>query len=242
MTKDKVKKKKTQKKKSEKVCEVFEVKNKKGKEKVVKTCGNIAKEHASKKENKEYNKILRNFFIGILVLIFFIIGLFVANNYLHKISFEEIEFQQIKQGQIQLFYAHFPVSENTYFNLYLRNNPEKLNSLIEFNGNLTLKKFMVIHSEEQFYCDGYGIVSVANLNQFYNALGVKVVQDENATCDKKARYTYVNIKPGNKTEINQYGPSCYDISISDCEILKGTERFILEGIKELKKAQPFLFE
>lgn len=239
--KKKVKKKKNIQDKEE-FCEVFEVKDKKGKEKIIRTCGNISKKHSTKKEKQEYNKIIRNFLIGILIIVFFIIGIILSVNHFQKISYEGIEFQKIKQGKLDLFYSRFPIRENVYFNLYLRNNPKELISLVDFNGNLTSKRIIVINSEKPFFCNGYGMISIGNLKQFYNALGAKIIKDENASCDELGRYSYINLKEGNKTRIEQYGPSCYNIYIKDCEILKGTERFILEGIKELKQSKPYLFE
>jgi hypothetical protein len=39
----------------------------------------------------------------------------------------------------------------------------------------------------------------------------------------------LNVIPGEKTEINQIGESCYELTVNDCEILKGTERFMTEA-------------
>ena len=44
---------------------------------------------------------------------------------------------------------------------------------------------------------------------------------------------FVNIRGGDKTSVEQYGPSCYNINVDECEILEGTERFVLEMLNDV---------
>jgi len=67
----------------------------------------------------------------------------------------------------------------------------------------------------------------------YKILGGNVIKDGNASCDEKGRYGFINIKEGNTTEIERFGPACFNIYINDCEILKGTEKYILETLIEI---------
>ena len=66
-------------------------------------------------------------------------------------------------------------------------------------------------------------------------VGTKVIRDENATCDSEGRYMYINLKSGDKTKIEQSGNACYDILINNCEILEGTERFMVETFAKLNE-------
>ena len=117
------------------------------------------------------------------------------------------------------------------YNFFLRNDPRK--SKVDFNGELEIKKLAVMNSEEEFSCDGNGIIAVANLRQLYEMVGTKIIRDENATCDSEGRYIYINLKEGEKTKIEQIGKACYDIVINNCEILEGTERFMVETFAKI---------
>ena len=46
------------------------------------------------------------------------------------------------------------------------------------------------------------------------------------------RYTIVDMQPGNETKVEQYGPSCYKIYIKNCEVLEGTEKYVVEVLKD----------
>ena len=118
-------------------------------------------------------------------------------------------------------------SGNLYeYNFFLRGDPRESN--VEFNGSVLIKELVVLNSEEAFGCDGDGIISIANLRQLYEVLGAKVMKDENATCDPEGQYTYINLREGNETVIEQTGISCYDIVINNCEILAATEKLMVE--------------
>ena len=66
------------------------------------------------------------------------------------------------------------------------------------------------------------------LSYFNKDLGIKVIKDPNATCDSEGKYMFLNIQPGETTKIKQTGPSCYVMEVKDCEILKATERMMVE--------------
>ena len=46
---------------------------------------------------------------------------------------------------------------------------------------------------------------------------------------------FVLIQESNRTSIEQFGPACYNINIKNCEILKGTERFMIDTFVEINK-------
>ena len=46
---------------------------------------------------------------------------------------------------------------------------------------------------------------------------------------------FVKLQEANKTSIEQVGPACYNININNCEILEGTERFMIETFVEINK-------
>jgi len=84
----------------------------------------------------------------------------------------------------------------------------------------------VISFEKDFNCDGDAIIAVANLAKLHEVLGISLIRDENATCD--SRYTYLRLQEGDKTSIEKIGENCYILNVNNCEILKVTERYMLE--------------
>jgi hypothetical protein len=216
--------------KKKKVCETFK---KDGK--IIETCGTMEEKIVSKNQVKQENKILRN-----LLITFAFIMVVVFVSYIVSLSFKNFEyngmqFNKVKEGKIRFYHTTFPVLQNGEklpYNIYIRNDPRRLEG-IPFNGeiNLTFPTHVVINQEKDFNCDGDGIIGIANLINIYQALGAKVISDENAVCDE--RYVLIDVKQGDSTQINQKGLNCYDILVNNCEILKVTERFIIEELEQI---------
>lgn len=195
----------------------------------------VSEKKVSKGQIKEENKILRNIFIlvgGIIVLI--LIGYLIIEN-VKEFKYQGISFTTVKFCDIEpcliLYQTTFPVisdGKNAEYNIYLRNDPRKLDK-ITFNGKMNLFGDMVINSTGDFTCDGDGIIAVANMVNFYELLGTNIFKNETLGCDNQNKYTFVQILEGNETKIEQIGFSCYNIEINNCEILEGTERFLIES-------------
>lgn len=221
-----------------KFYEFFNVK-KKGKTKTIKKEGEynekITKKGQKKKEQKQLIWVLS--ILGIFILAM-IVGWILINK---PIKYEGVEFKKVEDnGGLILYNTKLPTYTQTgefdgNYHFYLRNNPKKLEK-IPFEGNLTFTSFLVINATDELKCEGDGIIGIANIQNLYNFIGIKVISDKNATCDELGRYTYINIKKGEETKITQEGYSCYEISVKDCEILEATERFMLEGFVEINKA------
>jgi len=227
--------KKEKKENEEEVCSTF-VEG----EKTIKTCGEIPKKHASKEQLMKQNKLLRNVIIIVgLIFATLIITYLILNN-MKYFDAEGIQWDAVKSGSILFYHTSFKVYDDrgihtANYNVYLRKNPRKTFNDIEFEGNLSLREMMIIESNEDFICDGDGAISVANMAQILNGMGIQVAKDPNATCDDQGRYMHVLLQPGEKTRIEQSGPTCYNIYVKDCEILEGTERFTLEALKQITK-------
>jgi hypothetical protein len=222
----------------EEVCEVYEVEKKGGEEpKVVKTCGtNSVKNVASNKDLEEYDRILKKFLFG-LGIIFLIIALWVVSSYFNNnFEYEGIPFNIIQEGEITFYRTYLPLSSNGErvgeYNIYLRNDPRDLEGIPLEVEEIVFRSNMVINSSEGLACNGYGIIAVQNLVNMYGTLGVKTIKDSNATCDAGGKYVLLNLQQSNETTmVKQIGPSCYEIYIKDCEVLEGTEKFLIESLK-----------
>lgn len=210
------------------------------------------KEPLSKEEQaKAHNKILRNVLIVIATIITGIFFFIIVSHSLSRFEYKGLKFEIVRfcdagppclvtyrtSLPVKAIGSNFvvtkPSEKDADYNFYLRNDPRKLN--VNFTGDLVFKKNMVLNSKEDFTCEGKGAVAAANLVQLYEVLGAKVVNDENASCDLLGRYTFVQVKPGNTTSVKQFGPGCYNIDVNGCEILEGTERFMLETLLKVNK-------
>jgi len=110
----------------------------------------------------------------------------------------------------------------------LRNNPKELGKTVPFEGNITLRKFLVLNTTtDNLFCDGDWSLAIGNL-QNLEIFGISVIKDENASCSSTGGYSFVQIEEGNETKIEQFGPSCYKLTVANCEILPVTERFLIE--------------
>ena len=219
----------------EESVEVFEV-EKDGKEKIVETksmeiLNDIPSEGQVNKENRMMIKIFLT--LGILIASFF--GVWFFMNSLNDFEYKGINFETVKE--IAPYRTSIPVlyqGIKTDYNFYLRNDPRELEN-IGFDGNLNIKPFMVVNATNSLNCGGDGIIAIANLANLYKVLGTQVIKDQNATCDRNGTYMFLNIAEGNESQIEKYGPSCYQLNVANCEILKVTEKFMVESLARVEE-------
>lgn len=200
---------------------------------------------------KEQNNILKNIFIIFsLVIVGFLLFLVISksmNNFEYKgVKFEIVKFCDAGPPCLVTYKTSLPVKvtgdnillttkdkKTDDYNFYLRNDPRK--SDLDFNDTILFRNLMVLNFTDPFICEGKGAIAAANLIQLYNILGINFVADENATCGSSNMYTLVKVVPGSKTKIENPWPACYTITIKDCEILEGTEKFMIETLVEVNK-------
>ncbi len=217
----------------EKVCEVFKV-GKNG-EKTIKACGTEETKVSTKGQIKSENKILRNILIllGILLLVFLLVFLSIKSA--NSFEYKGIQGDVIKEGEVTFYHTSFPIiyeGKEVNYNVYLRNDPRKLEK-IPFYGELNLLKMMVINNSDSFVCEGKGGIAMINFQQVLGDLGMSFMKDPNAGCDSQGRYMFIQIQEGDVTEIEQTGPACYNLNVNNCEILEVTEKFLIESLVKL---------
>ncbi|MFH1325677.1 MAG: hypothetical protein ABIH49_02830 [archaeon] len=230
-------KRKTEKKgKRKEVVEFFKV-EKKGKEKIVKAKGSeIVEDTPSKKQMKDNNKMILKVLltIGFLIVVFLAVYFFMSS--LRHFDYQGVRFDIINEGNLVFYKTSFPVmyeGEEAVYSIFLRNNPHELEK-INFSGELNLMENVVVNASENLYCDGDGTIAIANMAKL-GIFGIKMVKDNSVSCDADGRYMYLNIKEADESGIEQYGPSCYNLNVNNCEVIEVTEKFMVESFIELEK-------
>ncbi len=198
------------------------------------------KSHAFSKESKSV--------ILVLVIALAFVGFALTVNYLRTrsnvIDYHGVSFVMEKTGSLIFYRTQIPYyskDPKIKYNFWIRNNPKTLEKKVPFEGELYIRPIIVFNLTEDFECDGYGVIAMANVKQLYEVLGTTFAKDENASCDynyTNPRYVYVNIQPGEKTWIQQISKACYTIHVKECEILPATERYMTETfvlMKDYKK-------
>ena len=171
-----------------------------------------------------------------------IFGIYFYTQAQIHMNYKGIEFKAVNEGTQEnplVMYRTITLLEsndetNALFGFRLRTNPRKLKR-IPFDN---LKDFELMklnaysYGEGTFNCEGNGVIAMPNLQRLFQKTGMELIHDENATCDSKARYNYFELKYGDKTEIKEVAPKCYEIIIKGnddkCEILPATEKLMVE--------------
>ncbi len=205
----------------------------------------MQKEILPKEQAKKEGKIFRNVVILMIGFVLMFSVIYGAKYFANSFEIGGVKFEVDKTAITEktLYRTSLPVSDKVEmtgkviaadYNFWLRTDPRELEK-IEFNGDVNLKKNMVLNLTQDFNCEGDGIIGIANLLNLYKIIGTDVIKDENASCDRAGTYAYLTITEGNETSIEQVGPACYTIYVKDCEILKATEKFMLETFIETNK-------
>lgn len=193
----------------------------------------MAKKKRKTKEDRTLGNVL--LVMGIFFVVFIASYLIITS--MKHFEYQGLEFDIMKEGDVTFYHTNITLIRNNVKinnNIYIRNDPRKLEK-IPFEGKINLFEMMVINSTDSFVCDGDGGISMYNFQQILGALGIQIIQDPNAGCDSLARYSYIVIKEGNTTSIEQTGPSCYDFNVNNCEILPVMEKFLVETIVRANK-------
>ena len=200
------------------------------------------KEEPKKKRLSKKDQNAKTFkMVGIicLAIIILIIAAYVYINSLRNSSYQGVEFTTMQEGKLIFYQTSIPVLVNgntvVPYNFYLRTNPKQLKKVDFDTLDFQLMENAVISFEKDFNCDGDAIIAVANLAKLHEVLGISLIRDENATCD--SRYSYLRLQEGDKTSIEKIGENCYILNINNCEILKVTERYMLEMFVQYNNRQ-----
>ena len=198
------------------------------------------------------------FMMAAIVLIIVVVP-FVNNNFIKQFDYNGISFQKTQLGEIQFYSAKFPIVTGTGqilgdYAVNLRNDPRDLVDIpvevpegnILFNiirkggegvyapTYITIDPFMEV-------CEDSGI-ALLTLSGFIKDSGPEVssavtdkayARDNNVThkwCDPLS--TVFVVTDGEETKISQIQPNCYKLEFKDCEVLKVTEKVVLNVLEQ----------
>jgi len=203
----------------------------------------VEKKISRKKQVEAENRILRNIFVGIIIVVVAILAIVLFLKSVRTFEYQGVNFQVVKfcdAGPCLVTYnTKLPIiyeGKDAEYNFYLRNDPRKLGENVPFIGEINLAQNVVINSTSDFNCDGDVGIAMGNLGNLFSISRINAVKDANITgCDSQGRYGFINLQEGNQTSVEEIGPSCYNININNCEIVKAMERFMLEDFVKINK-------
>lgn len=196
-----------------------------------------------RKKKKDVNSETLKWVLGITVglLLLVLAVYFFVQSQLH-FNYKGIEFEAVNQGTSDsplIFYETrtlLPSEGGTGspFGFRIRTKPSEIKR-VPFE-NLDEFKLMKVNGFSfeggDFNCEGYGVVAIPNMQRLFEKAGMRLTYDPNATCDLEGRYNYFKIVYGDKTEIKEISPKCYEIVVEGndekCEILQATEKLMVE--------------
>ena len=226
------------KKKEEKVCEKFEIQEDEEKT-FIESCGVLKEKKPTKEQIIKENKTLIWVFVVVGMIILLGFATFFYSKSLKKFEYQGIKFDIIKDQGGRIFYhTEIPIVKNKTnfrYNVYLRNDPRKLEEVETAIMGIQGADFVILNMTNSFNCDGDGVIAIANMGQILDGLfDTKIAKNSTLVCDSLGRYVHINIKEGNKTKIQQTDKKCFDFYVNNCEILKVTEKFLVEVLVKIK--------
>ena len=209
------------------------------------------------KEEKEtkIDKGIKKYFpfvIGLAVLAVIFIVLYFAFQDLGKVKYEGLTFIKEKYGDVQVYHYYYLTQLSSgkvrSIDIFLRGNPAE--NKVPVKGEIVYPAgktvYISINGTGLKECT-YNIVAIASLTGFLvnNELNVKAGTPDkeeakmnnstHITCATYPSSTTLAIRTGSETKITRVEGFCYDVEISNCEILPALEKFIVQSIIDAKK-------
>ncbi len=187
-------------------------------------------------KQKEQNKILKNIFIFIGVIIIGFVLFFLVFYYINNFEYKGVKFE-INKNEIRgvtLYRTSVPVINNgkeVDYNFYLRDDPRTIEQIVPLEGNIIFRKNMVLEvTTDNLFCGGdwnYFQLQLSNIAIFDISL---IVKNDSINYQPARDYMFMTINEGNKTEIIATSGNAYEINVANCEIASAADRLLLEAI------------
>lgn len=188
------------------------------------------------KKQRKQDKVLKNTFIFLGIILVGFILFFIILNYINSFEYQGVKFE-INKNEVRgqtLYKTSIPViygGEEREYNLYLREDPRELEKKVPFAGEIVFRKNLVLKTTtDNLFCNGewnYFQLQLKNLEIFDIRLSVK---NDSLKYEPIQSYMFMTINEGNQTEIRNIGGNAYDINVNNCEIASIADRLLLDAI------------
>jgi hypothetical protein len=199
-------------------------------------------------------------FLMVSIILIIVIVPFVNTNFVNKFDYHGLTFQKTQLGEIEFYSTKFPVVVGTGevigdYAVNLRNDPRELEDIevratygtIDFryyknvDGGIAYYPVYVSLDPEMEICDDSALAMIT-LSGFLGDSGLEVrsaSMSEEYALENNVPYkrceddsTVILITQGNVNKITEIGTLCYEIRFKECDILKVTERFVLNILEQ----------
>ena len=202
------------------------------------------------------------FLMASIILIIVIVP-FVNTNFINKFDYHGLTFQKTQLGQIEFYSTKFPVVAATgkvtgEYAVNLRNDPREIEDIevkvgfdsIDFryykneDGGIGYYPVYISLDPLMEVCEDSSL-ALLTLSGFLKDSGLEV---SSASMDKEyaaandvlykrceEESTVILVTQGNENKITEIGETCYEIRFKDCDILKVSERFVLNILEQYGK-------
>lgn len=202
------------------------------------------------------------FLMASIILIIVIVP-FVNTNFINKFDYHGLTFQKTQLGQIEFYSTKFPVVAATgkvtgEYAVNLRNDPREIEDIevrvgfddIDFryykneDGSIGYYPVYISLDPLMEVCEDSSL-ALLTLSGFLKDSGLEVgsasMDKEYAAandvlykrCEEES--TVILVTQSNENKITEIGETCYEIRFKDCDILKVSERFVLNILEQYGK-------
>jgi len=185
-----------------------------------------------------------------LILIILLVP-FIVKNFINKFVYLNLDWQKTKLGKIFFYSTRVPIidKEGNIVDVYtmnFRNDPRDLEKIefipLEKDPDIYFRQDKTVYislNPDMEACEDntIALIPLAGFLRDFGGFNISsAVSDSDyarannmtyAVCGIYPQNTVIYINSGNKTEIKKTEKDCYELTYSNCEIIKATEKFEL---------------
>jgi hypothetical protein len=211
----------------------------------------IVKEKETKIDKNIKKYVPFAIWLGVLAVVFVVFYLLFQG--LGKVGYEGLTFTREKYGEVIVYHYYYltEIADGKIrkIDVLLRGNPAE--NKVPVEGNITYPEgrtvYLSINNSGLNECT-YSMVALSSFSIFManNDIALKAgtpdkdeAQKNNltyATCGKYPGNMVISLKSGNESKIERTTGYCYNLEVTNCEILPVIEKFIVQSILDAKES------
>ena len=199
-------------------------------------------------------------FLMTSIILIIVVVPFINTNFINKFDYHGLTFQKTQLGQIEFYSTKFPVVAATgqvtgEYAVNLRNDPREIEDIevrvsfddIDFryyknkDGSIGYYPVYISLDPLMEVCEDSSL-ALLTLSGFLKDSGLEIgsaSMDKEYAAANDVLYkrcedesTVILVTQGNENKITEIGDTCYEIRFKDCDILKVSERFVLNILEQ----------